>query len=66
MFLRPARAEIKVRYGNGWWLGKDDQQETLGGLHPKELKVGLGSVVYARMQMIVPRSVEVTYELYPG
>jgi hypothetical protein len=64
MFLRPARAEIKVRYGNGWWFGKDSQHQKLDGVHPKELKAGLGSLVCARMQILVPRSSEVTYDLY--
>ena len=50
----------------GWsWLGQDRQRQTLDGLHPKELKVGFESIVYARMQILVPRSIEVTYELYP-
>jgi len=64
VFLRPARAEIKVRYGNGWLLGEDRQYQALDGLHLKELKVGLGSLVCARMQILVSRSREVTYDLY--
>lgn len=66
VFLGPPRAEIKVRYGNGWFLGEDGQHQTLDGLHAKELKVGLGSLVYARMQILVSRSRQVTYELYLG
>ena len=66
MFLGPPRAEIKVRYGNGWFLGEDRQHQTLDGLHAKELKVGLGSLVYARTQILVPRSRQVTYDLYLG
>jgi hypothetical protein len=65
VFLGPARAEIKVRYGNGWVLGEDRQHQTLNGLHPRELKVRLGSLVYARMQILVPRSRQVTYDFYP-
>ena len=65
MFLRPGGAEIKVRYGNGWFLGEDRQHQTLDGVHPKELTVGLGSLVYARMQILVSRSREVTYDFYP-
>lgn len=63
VFLGPAGAQVKVRYGNGWFLGKDRQHQTLDGLHPKELKVGLWSLVYARMQMLVSRSREVAYDL---
>ncbi|OGA93219.1 MAG: hypothetical protein A3G27_14005 [Betaproteobacteria bacterium RIFCSPLOWO2_12_FULL_66_14] len=65
MFLGPARAEIKVRYGNGWVLGEDRQHQTLNGLHARELKVRLGSLVYARMRILVPRSSQVTYDFYP-
>ena len=63
VFVRPARAEIKVRYGS--WLGQDRQRQTLDGLRHRELKVGFESIAYARMQIIVPRSTEVTYELKP-
>ena len=64
MFVGPARAEIKVRYGNGRGLGKDLSRQTLDGLHARELRVGLWSLVYARMQMLVPRSREVAYDFY--
>lgn len=64
VFIGPTQAEIKVRYGNGWFFGDDRQRQTLDGLHPRELKVGLGSLVYARMQMLVSRSRQVTYDLY--
>ena len=63
VFVRPARAEVKVRYGS--WLGQDRQRQTLDGLQPRELKVGFESIAYARMQIIVPRSIQVTYELNP-
>lgn len=64
--FRPARAQIKIRYGDGWWFGKDSQQQRLDGLQAKALRVGSESVFYARMQMMVLRSVEVTYEFYRG
>ena len=66
VFVGPVRAEIKVRYGNGRNLGKDLQRRTLDGLHARELKVGLWSLVYARMQILVLRSTNVTYDFYPG
>jgi hypothetical protein len=66
VFLGPPRAQIKVRYGNGWRVGADRQLHVLDGLHQTELKVGWESVVYARMQMQVSRSAEVTYEFYPA
>jgi hypothetical protein len=65
VFVGPARAEIKVRYGNGPGLGTDRQRQTLDGLHPRELRVGVWSLVYARMQILVSRSREVTYDFYP-
>jgi len=66
VFVGPARAEIKVPYGNGRGLGKDLQRQTLDDLHPRELKIGLWSLVYARMQSLVPRSREVTSAFYPA
>jgi len=66
VFVEPARAEIKVRYGNGRGLGQDLQRQTLDGLHARELRIGLWSLVYARMQILVPRSREVTYDFYPA
>ena len=66
VFVGPARAEIKVRYGNGRSLGKDRQRQTLDGLHARELRIGLWSLVYARLQILVPRSREVTYDFYPA
>ena len=64
VFVGPARAEIKVRYGNGRGLGKDFQRQTLDGLHARELQIGLWSLVFARMQILVPRSREVSYDFY--
>lgn len=67
VFVGPARAQIKVRYGNGWWCGKDAQHQTLDGFRARTLKVGLPtSMLYARMQIAVPRSTEVTYEIDRG
>ena len=65
VFMGPARMRIKVRHGNGWWCGRDSQQQTLDGLHPKELTVGgRASLLCARLQVAVLRSTEVTYEVY--
>ena len=66
VFVGPARAEIKVRYGNGGGLGKDLQRQTLDSLHARELKIGLWSLGCARMQILVPRGKEVTYDFYPA
>ena len=66
VFVGPARADIKVRCGNGRGLGKDLQRQALDGLHVRELKIGLWSLGYARMQILVPRSQEVTYDFYPA
>lgn len=66
VFLRPARARVKVRYGNGPGLGWDGQVETLDGQHPRHLVVGRASLLGARIQIEVPRSTVVTYELLVG
>ena len=44
VFVGPARAEIKVRYGNGRGLGADLQRQTLDGLHARELRIGRWSL----------------------
>ena len=54
-FLHPARAQIKVRYGVGWF-GFDRQKQTLDGIHTKTLSVNGGSVLVARMQIKVAQS----------
>jgi hypothetical protein len=59
-FGGPTGARVKVRYGNGRWLGRDSQKQTLDGT-PRLLRVGRGSLGYARVQMKVSRHVPVTY-----
>ena len=67
LFISPAGAQIKIRYGGGWPVGRDAQKQTLDGTATKKLSVGRASLVYARMQMKVARDVEVTYILLlPG
>ena len=63
-FVHPAGAKIKVRYGVGL-AGWDSQKQTLDGIHNKTLSVGLISVSYARMQIKVPASTDVTYQIHP-
>jgi hypothetical protein len=60
-FANPVGAQIKIRYGNGRFLGRDSQQQTLDGVHVKAVHVGGGSVVYARVQMKVQKDTEVPY-----
>jgi hypothetical protein len=64
-FRAPAGANIKVRYGVGW-LGFDSQKQTLNGSDYRKLTVGMGSVTYARMQVKVSQSTDVTYDVYGG
>lgn len=64
-FREPVNAEIKVRYGVGW-LGFDRQKQTLNGREYKKLSIGTGSVAYARMQIKVRETVDVTYDVYGG
>ena len=53
VFLAPAGAQIKVRYGDGWPIGRDSQRQTLDGVTEKRLNVGRFSVLVARMQVRV-------------
>jgi hypothetical protein len=64
-FRAPSGASIKVRYGVGF-LGFDRQKQTLNGSDYKKLSVGTGSVTYARMQVKVSKSTDVTYDVYGG
>ena len=64
-FEQPAGAEIKVRYGVGWF-GKDRQKQKLDGT-TRKLQVGGGSsLTRARMQIKVQRTGDVRYDVYPG
>lgn len=63
-FIGPKGAVIKVRYGVGF-LGWDSQKQTLDGVSTKRLSVGRTSVAYARMQIKVLSSTNVTYEVTP-
>lgn len=59
-FVLPAGAQVKVRYGLGWF-GWDSQKRTLSGNSPVLLRVGGGSIAYARVQMKVQATTDVTY-----
>jgi len=59
-FRDPAGAQIKVRYGSGWWFGWDSQKQTLNGTF-KIVNVTKASVAYARVQIKVQKDSEVTY-----
>ena len=61
LFVGPAGAQIKVRYGTGWPLGKDSQKQTLDGINTKSLDVGGASLAYARVQIKVQRDTQVNY-----
>ncbi len=53
VFLAPAGAQIKVRYGDGWPIGRDSQRQTLDGVTEKRLSVGRWSALVARMHVRV-------------
>ena len=53
VFVAPAGAQIKVRYGGGWPIGRDSQRQTLDGVIEKRLSVGRWSALVARMQIRV-------------
>ena len=65
-FRAPAGAEIKVRYGDGSFLGRDSQKQRLDGQSIKRLGVSGASVVVARIQMRTNADVQVTYAVEPG
>lgn len=60
MFRDPAGAQVKVRYGDGWGLGRDSQKKTLDGSN-KSVNVTRASLAYARVQIKVQRDTEVRY-----
>jgi hypothetical protein len=65
-FFRPSGAQIKIRYGAGWWFGSDSQKQTLDGLTTKVLNVGSGaSKFYARVQIKVQNDIDVSYTYIP-
>lgn len=63
-FRDPGDAEIKVRYGVGFF-GADGQKQKLDGRSVKELNVAGASFFFARMQMKVKNSTEVVYVYCP-
>jgi hypothetical protein len=65
-FRAPAGAIIRVKYGKGRYTSSNRQQQTLDGETIKALRVGKGSLVYARMRVKLPEDGEITYDMYPG
>jgi hypothetical protein len=64
VFRAPAGAEIRVRYGSGWFA-RNRQRQTLDGTTDKYLNVGGGSIFYARMQVKVPYDTWVNWTYIP-
>jgi len=60
-FVGPAGAKVKARYGDGWPFGWNSQEKTLDGVTQKTVSIGKGSLVYARVQMLVQQDAQVTY-----
>jgi hypothetical protein len=60
-FFGPAGVQVKVRYGDGSWLGFDSQRTTLDGVNFKLLSVGGGSIAYARVQARVTSNTYLTW-----
>jgi hypothetical protein len=60
-FFEPRSAQVKVRYGVGWF-GWDSQKQTLNGQTAVQLQVTSGaSKAYARVQIKVSANISVTY-----
>ena len=67
VFVKPAGATVKIRYGSTKkYFGKDRQKKRLTGNKPVVLNIGRSSAVRARVQIYVERDTEVTYYVYPG
>ncbi|MCF2505311.1 hypothetical protein L0663_18105 [Dyadobacter sp. CY107] len=63
-FFAPKNAKIKIRYGAGWPLGWDSQNQTLDDNVIKWLKVTNSSLAYARIQVYVPVDMSITYTYF--
>jgi hypothetical protein len=67
VFVRPADATVKIRYGSSKkYFGKDRQKQVLKGNQAVVVKVGSYSAVRARVQIYVKVDTDVTYFVYPG
>jgi hypothetical protein len=64
-FRGPTGATINVKYGKGR-ASVNTQRQVLDGNSIKKLSISKGSIFYARMRMKVPKSADVTYDVYPG
>ena len=66
-FLEPKNARVRVRYGgSSWWNGYTGQEKTLDGIKTMKISIGIGSILYARLQIAVKVDSNVTYDVYPG
>ena len=61
-FRAPVGAKVRVCYG----LGAERQAQTLDGERYAKVEVGRASLLYARIQVWVPRDATFTYDIYPG
>ena len=66
VFLEPPGAQIKIRYGDGSFLGIDSDRQTLDGRNRKTLRVGRVSLAYARIQVRVSFDTDIVYDVFPG
>lgn len=65
-FRAPIGAKVKIRYGIGY-LGKDGSKATLDGTKVRELSAsGMGSLLYARLQIKVETETSVSYQISMG
>jgi len=64
VFQLPVGAQVKIRYGDGRYLGWDSQRQTLDGT-VRLLNVTTASLAYARVQISVQNDTTVTYTYIP-
>ncbi len=65
-FKEPQGAVIRVKYGKGRWSSRNAQEQRLDGHTIMALRVGKGSLVYARMRVKLPVDGDITFEVLPG
>ena len=60
IFGLPVGAQVKVRFGDGSWLGRDSQKQTLDG-NARTLVVGRGSLAWVQIRVRQATGVDYVY-----
>ena len=66
-FLLPRNAKVRIRYGGeSWWNGFTRQEKKLDGNIVTKISIGMGSLIYARLQASNFTDINMTYDVYSG